>query len=189
MRLIVGLGNPGNEYATTRHNVGFLVVEEFGKQHRAGWSSDPLLNARLCSLEGGALRLLEPQTMMNNSGGAVAASQQRWGVSPQDMLIVCDDVNLPLGSLRLRPSGGAGGHHGLASCLERLGTEDVPRLRIGVGTEPLPKDLTEFVLSPFLGEERPIIHEAIAGAVSACELWATEGIQAAMNQVNPRTRT
>ena len=120
--------------------------------------------------------------MMNRSGAAVARDAQ--DVKPQDCLIVCDDVNLPLGTLRMRAQGGAGGHHGLASCLESFGTEDVPRLRVGVGSASLPKDLTEFVLSPFRNEERPVVEDMVARAVEACALWVQEGIATAMNQVN-----
>lgn len=122
--------------------------------------------------------------MMNTSGGTVRASQDSWNVQPHDMLIVCDDVNLPLGVLRLRPSGSDGGHHGLASCLEALGSQEVPRLRVGVGVEPLPKELTGFVLSPFTAQERPVLDGALARAVEACEAWATQGIEVAMNMSN-----
>lgn len=102
-----------------------------------------------------------------------------------DILIVCDDVNIPLGTLRLRASGGPGGHHGLESCLAQLGTQDVPRLRVGVGRAGMPNDLTEFVLSAFDRDERPRLDEALARAVEACEVWIDEGIHAAMNTANP----
>ena len=107
-------------------------------------------------------------------------------MQPSDILIVCDDVNIPLGTLRLRASGGAGGHHGLESCLEHLGTDAVARLRVGVGREPLPKDLTDFVLSAFDPEEQPVLAQALDRAVEACEMWDRKGIDAAMNQVNPK---
>ena len=126
------------------------------------------------------VQLLMPLTMMNESGEALRAIQ---GAS-QDLLIVCDDVNLPLGTIRLRLQGSAGGHHGLQSCLEALGTEEVPRLRIGVGTEKLPSDLHEFVLSKFHGTERPLITQALEQAGQACEVWIKEGIEVAMNRYN-----
>ena len=121
-----------------------------------------------------------PLVMMNESGDALRALN----VAPPELLIVCDDVNLPLGSIRLRAQGGAGGHHGLQSCLEALGTEQVARLRIGVGVEPLPNDLTEFVLEQFHSTERPRVREAVAQAAEACEAWARDGIEAAMNHYN-----
>jgi len=123
-----------------------------------------------------------PQLMMNNSGSALEPIQHT--MQPVDTLIVHDDVNLPVGTLRLRAGGSAGGHHGVASCLERLGTEDVPRLRLGVGTTPLPRDLAEFVLSTFDREERKSVDGMIARAVEACEHWCEAGIEATMNRVN-----
>lgn len=189
MKLIVGLGNPGRQYNATRHNVGFMVVERFSEKHRAGWTLDGTLNARCARLIEKAeepIQLVEPQTMMNDSGRTMQALQQRWNQQPQDLLIVCDDVNLPLGTLRLRDAGSAGGHHGLASCLDALGTEAVPRLRVGVGVERLPRDLTEFVLAEFRPEERPGLDQALDRAVEACEWWVREGIQAAMNHANPK---
>jgi len=188
MKLIVGLGNPGRQYETTRHNVGFMVVERFCNKHHTDQTFDRALNARCATfLEGEeSVQLVEPQTMMNDSGGTVKALHQRWSRPPQDLLIVCDDVNLPLGTLRLRDAGSDGGHHGLASCLQALGTEEVPRLRIGVGVEPLPRDLTEFVLAAFRPEERPGLDQALDRAVEACEWWVRDGIQAAMNHANPK---
>lgn len=184
MKLIVGLGNPGPEYEKTRHNVGFMVVERLCQRQKVDWTFDSRLNARCATV--GSVQLVEPQTMMNSSGGPVRASQQRWNLPPHEMLIVCDDVNLPLGALRLRPSGSDGGHHGLASCLEALGSQEVPRLRVGVGVEPLPKDLTEFVLSPFTAQESLVLDGALARAVEACEVWATQGVEVAMNMSNVR---
>jgi PTH1 family peptidyl-tRNA hydrolase len=121
-----------------------------------------------------------PLTMMNESGEALRGLDN----PVAQLLIVCDDVNLPLGVLRLRAKGGAGGHHGLLSCLEALRTDDVPRLRIGVGTEPLPRDLQDFVLQPFRGDERPVIRRAVEQAAEACEAWAAGGIEASMNRYN-----
>ena len=130
--------------------------------------------------------LVSPLTMMNESGVAVSRARRHWRVKPEDMLIVYDDVNLPLGVLRLRAEGGDGGHHGLASCLDALGTKALPRLRVGVGVEPLPKELTDFVLGAFRPEERPVLDQVLDAAVEACEWWVREGIQAAMNHANPK---
>lgn len=191
LKLIVGLGNPGHTYHGTRHNVGFaviqLLVERRGAalQQRIVHPADgrPAAVAGEYQLGGCTVRLMMPLTMMNESGEAL----QGVAASP-DLLIVCDDVNLPLGTLRLRPEGSAGGHHGLQSCLAALGTERVPRLRIGVGGASLPPDLHEFVLSRFERDEHPIIVQALAQAADACECWAQEGIDAAMNRYNkPQT--
>ena len=127
-----------------------------------------------------SVRLLMPLTMMNDSGDALRTVS----VDPVELLIICDDVNLPLGTIRLRPQGSAGGHHGLQSCLDALKTEQVPRLRVGIGVEPLPSDLEGFVLSPFRSEERSRITQAIEQAESACETWVTEGMERAMNRWN-----
>ena len=196
MKLIVGLGNVGSDYTDTRHNVGFMVVQRLAARHRVRWSRQ---GGALCGqwrLGATVMKLLLPQTMMNRSGEALAVRR----TDPGACLIVLDDVNLPLGTLRLRPHGGDGGHHGLASCIDVLGTDDVPRLRIGVGAQPtepapsslartcrarpLPKDLTEFVLSPFEQEERPVLDRAMGKAVDACEVWAREGMRGAMDRMS-----
>ena len=131
------------------------------------------------------VRLLMPLTMMNESGDAFHALE----APLQDALIICDDVNLPLGTIRMRPDGGSGGHHGLQSCLEAAKTEAVPRLRLGVGIEPLPEDLRDFVLSAFRPEERPLMKRMVEQAADACELWVKEGMAAAMNRCNKAVDT
>ena len=187
MKLIVGLGNPGHTYHDTRHNVGFAVIQHLAErrgvdiqEHFAGPDGRPAGVYGDYRHGTETVRLLMPLTMMNESGQAL----RKFEVAPQAFLIVCDDVNLPLGTLRLRPAGGAGGHHGLLSCLDTLGTDEVPRLRIGVGADPLPQDLTEFVLSPFRSDERPAIRRAVEQAADACETWAVEGVDIAMNRHN-----
>jgi len=191
VKIIVGLGNPGQTYRDTRHNAGCMVIQALADrrgikilQHLVSPADGrPAAVAGDYPLGGGTVRLMMPLTMMNESGEAL----QGVAASP-DLLIVCDDVNLPLGILRLRPEGSAGGHHGLQSCLDALGTERVPRLRIGVGGAPLPPDLHEFVLSRFERDEHPILAQALAQAADACECWAQEGIDAAMNRYNkPQT--
>ena len=189
MKVIVGLGNPGHTFHDTRHNLGFAVIDSLVQRHRVN------VDQRLVSTDGGrpaavygdfeldgqVVRLLMPLTMMNESGDAMRVLDLP---SRQDLLIVCDDVNLPLGRLRLRPEGSGGGHHGLTSCLEALGAETVPRLRIGVGTTPLPRDLEEFVLSRFTPQERPVIRDAVARAMAACEQWVRDGLEKAMSEYN-----
>ena len=188
MKLIVGLGNAGGRYDGTRHNVGMDVVRQLARRHRAAWTSHP---PRYVAADWrsphGLVRLLCPLTMMNASGDAVVDANT-WEMSPADVLLVCDDVNLPLGQLRLRPEGSDGGHHGIASCLQALGTMAIPRLRLGVGRQPLPKDLTDFVLSPFEAEERPLIDEAMHRAIGGCELWVSETMPVAMNRINAPTK-
>ena len=188
MKVIVGLGNPGHNYHDTRHNAGFLVIQLLAERHGA-----QILNRRVNPQDGRpagvsgeftqagqTVQLLMPLTMMNESGDALRGLE----ADVKDVLVVCDDVNLPLGTLRLRAEGGAGGHHGLQSCLEALGTDGVARLRLGVGTAELPKDLHDFVLSPVAPAERPVMKHMIAQAADACEAWVTEGVEMAMNRYN-----
>ena len=188
MNVIVGLGNPGQTYHETRHNAGFMVIQRLGERDHVEMRNRLVgPDGRPSGVSGEYLhetkpvRLLMPLTMMNESGEALRGLE----VARADVLIVCDDVNLPLGTLRMRPAGSAGGHHGLQSCLEVLGTEDVPRLRLGIGTqEPLPDDLRDFVLSPFRREERPVVQRMIEQAADACETWVTKGMDVAMTQYN-----
>ena len=188
MKVIVGLGNPGHTYHDTRHNMGFMVIQTLAERHHVSVRQsmvspvDRRPAAVFGDYEDGAerVRLLMPLTMMNESGEAMRVID----VPQPNLLIVCDDVNLPLGTIRLRLQGGAGGHHGLESCLAVLGTEEVPRLRIGVGVEPLPADLEDFVLSRFSSAERPLMKQAIEQAALACETWVTEGMEMAMNRYN-----
>lgn len=188
MKTIVGLGNPGQTYHGTRHNVGFALIQQLidrhgvKLQHRLVNPTDerPAAVYGDYAVGGESVRLMMPLTMMNESGEALSAT----AVDLQHLLVVCDDVNLPLGVIRVRPGGSSGGHHGLQSCLEVLKTEDLPRLRIGVGTPQMPRDLQEFVLSQFNREERPLIRQAIEQAADACEMWVTDGMAVAMNRYN-----
>ena len=187
MKVIVGLGNPGQTFSHTRHNVGFMVIQRLGERRHVavrttvrGRDGRPAAVSGDCDVDGQTVRLMMPLTMMNESGEAL----RRLELPREEPLIVCDDVNLPLGALRLRPQGSAGGHHGLISCLEALGTEEVPRLRLGVGSASMPADLRDFVLSPFGSAERPVVKRMLEQAADACETWVTKGIEAAMNEFN-----
>lgn len=189
MKLIAGLGN-GNVAegaCEARHDVGFMVIRQLARRWKTAWAFDHLRDEFVYGTRSAGqttVILLGPTTLMNRSGQALAAAVHEWRIALHELLIVHDDVNLPVGTVRLRPQGGDGGHHGLASCLDAVQTQQVPRLRVGVGSEPLPRDLTEFVLSPFRAEEGPTVTAAIAKAAGACEVWARAGIEAAMNQVN-----
>ena len=188
-RLILGLGNPGEEYRDTRHNVGFRVVEELARRRRL--AADRLecnsLVGRTGSGEGEVL-LVRPQTYMNRSGHAARCLVERYELDPAAVLVVYDEVNLPLGRLRLRRSGSPAGHRGLESILESLRTDEVPRLRLGVspgeGRPEGGEDLVEFVLSPFLPDEQEEAEAMIRRAADAAEAWLQEGIETAMARFN-----
>lgn len=194
MHLILGLGNPGEEYRATRHNVGFRVVEELARRWQV--SLDQLDCNALAgrtrageALEGERTVLLaKPQTYMNRSGYAARCFAERYGIDPAAVLVVYDEVNLPLGKLRLRRSGSPAGHRGLESVIENLRTAEVPRLRLGVAPEEgRPsggEELVEFVLSPFAPEELETVEEMVKRAADACETWVREGAEAAMGRFN-----
>ncbi len=185
LRVIVGLGNPGPRYDGTRHNVGFDVVRRLAEklglgEERTAWRSR-VWETRLGPTP---LHLLLPMAYMNRSGPAVRDATGSGGVPPRRVLVVCDDLNLPLAKIRLRRRGSPGGHKGLHSVAEALGTESFPRLRLGIG-EPGPEDLAEeFVLDGFEDDEREAIDPAMDTAVEAIETWVRLGIEAAMSRFN-----
>lgn len=183
-RMLVGLGNPGERYDETRHNLGFQVIAELAKRYRVELRQE---ECRSLFAVHGQLFLVQPQTFMNRSGHAVRCLRERHGLEPGDFLIIYDEIHLPLGKLRLRPHGSPAGHRGLESVLESLGTDQVPRLRLGIARqeEPRPGDeLVEHVLSPFATEERETVAEMILRAANACEAWVREGAEAAMQRFN-----
>jgi PTH1 family peptidyl-tRNA hydrolase len=188
MKLIVGLGNPGREYRDTRHNVGFLVIDELARRHGLSLSMAPsqVPDAFIAKRYGAQpLLVAKPLTFMNRSGDAVAALARYYDVVPEDLLIVVDEVALPFGKLRARARGSAGGHNGLKSIVERLGTEEFPRLRLGVGRGDARKDLADHVLSTFESGERAELDTFIARAADAAEMFAVDGIGRVMNTYNP----
>ena len=185
MKLVVGLGNPGRKYVDTRHNVGFDVVAELARRTGAGRTRlDFDADLVDVSLAGTKVLLAAPQTFMNRSGGSVLRLRDFYKLEHQDILIVCDDFNLPLGRLRLRGSGTAGGQKGLSDILQRLSTEDVPRLRIGIGLPPPGYDAADFVLSKFRREEQSEIELAIVRAADAVTEWVAQGLAPTMNKYN-----
>ena len=184
--LIVGLGNPGADYARTRHNAGFLVAEQLAARWQARWSYEKKFNARLASTQRQSRRVLlcEPQTYMNASGEAVAAVVAFYRVPAERLLVVVDDADLPLGELRLRPGGSSGGHHGLESVEQHLGTRDYARLRIGIGRQAGAREITGHVLGRFSSTEAALADKVLTVASDQAETWLEAGIQKAMNQFN-----
>ena len=188
MKLIVGLGNPGREYRETRHNVGFRVVDEIARRHRLTLALAPsqVPDAFIAKKYGPEpLLVAKPLTFMNRSGDAVAALSRYYDIAPADLLIVVDEVALPFGRLRARPRGSAGGHNGLKSVIDRLGTTEFSRLRLGVGRGDSRRDLADHVLSKFETDEEAVLEEFIARAADAAEMFAEEGIERVMNAYNP----
>ncbi len=186
MKLIVGLGNPGRRYRETRHNIGFAVADELARRGGVAFESAPAeaLLARARNLGPDGTLLLKPLTMMNASGFAVSEIARYFRIAFGDILVVADDVNLPLGRLRARPAGSAGGHNGLRSIIEQLGTTEFPRLRVGVGRGDPRRELADYVLGGFDTDERPVVIEAIERATDASELFVAEGIERVMNRFN-----
>lgn len=186
MKLIAGLGNPGDRYRGTRHNVGWEVLAELARRHAPGVRPESNFEAETvrCEIGGDAVLLVSPLTYMNLSGRSVAAVLRFHKLDPADALVVCDDLNLPPGRLRLRGKGSHGGQNGLRDVIEKLGTDEYPRLRVGVGRPPGKTDAAAYVLSRFADDERTEIDLAVQDAADACERWLADGLEAAMNQAN-----
>mgnify|MGYP001585540209 CR=1 FL=1 len=185
MKLVVGLGNPGRRYVETRHNVGFRVVAELARRQTLGVPRAKF-QGELWEARWGEVRclLLCPLTYMNLSGTSVLAARDFYQIEDADLLVVCDDFNLPLAKLRLRAKGSSGGQKGLEHTIRCLGTEQFPRLRIGIGP-PFPGwDVADFVLSKFTADEAPLIAVAILRAADAVETWARDGLENCMNNFN-----
>jgi PTH1 family peptidyl-tRNA hydrolase len=183
VKLVVGLGNPGPKYRDTRHNVGFWVVDELATRWRLADAWRERDDALVVKQPGGSV-LIKPLTFMNLSGFAVSKLRQFFQVEPADVLVIVDEVALPLGRLRARARGSAGGHNGLKSIIEQLGTSEFPRLRIGVGRGDARRDLADHVLSKFDPDERDVIQAATLRAADAAEMFLSEGIGRVMNTFN-----
>ena len=189
MIIIVGLGNPEPSYNLTRHNVGFMLIDRLSQEHgikckKAGFSS---IWGRGV-IAGEDVVLAKPQTYMNLSGGAVSALKSHFGASVEEILVVCDDCELPPGRIRVRKSGGSGTHNGLKNVIGTLGSRDFPRMRLGIGSAPGRMDLSDYVLSPFSREERKegaLLDEMLSRAAEAVEAIITRDIDYAMNTFNP----
>jgi len=188
VKLVVGLGNPGTRYADSRHNIGFRVVDELARRWsvavaRYDRQFEGLLGQ--AQVGGQTVLLLKPATFMNLSGKCVGAVWRFYKLANEDVLVVYDDMDLPIGQLRLRPGGSAGGHKGMADIIRHFGSEEIPRLRIGIGRAPA-TTAVEYVLSRFDEAERPIVQAAVSRGADAVECWLTHGLQAAMNDFNRR---
>jgi PTH1 family peptidyl-tRNA hydrolase len=189
-QLVVGLGNPEPKYEKTRHNIGFEVIDTLARRAGVAWSENRRFQALFGEGRGPAgskLRLLKPLTYMNRSGQAIRAAIDWYKLPSKSVLVVYDDMDLPIGRLRLRLSGSAGGHNGMKSAIAHLGTQDFPRLRIGIGQSGEDKDTVSHVLGKFSPQEAPLVSEVLQLATDAIELSFKEGVQKAMSLYNSRT--
>ena len=188
MRLIVGLGNPGTKYQYTRHNFGYLIVEELASRLDARFKKDHTVNGLAAKAVVGQQEviLLLPSTFMNLSGLAVEQMVTRKKIALSNILVVCDDCDLDFGSLRLRAKGSAGGHNGLKSIIAQLKTQEFARLRLGIGRPHRPEDKTDFVLREFTAQEKAKLPDVIQMGVECCQVWLTHNLSKAMSEFNKR---
>ena len=186
MFLIVGLGNPGAEYAKTRHNAGFLLVQKLAERWKANWTLEKKFNARVARADRseGRVLLSEPQTFMNSSGESVGPLMNFFRVPLNRLLVAVDDADIPFGEIRLRPGGSSGGHHGLESIEQHIGTREFARLRIGIGRKDGAREITDYVLGRFSAAETELAEKVLSAAADQTEVWLKAGIQKAMSQFN-----
>lgn len=186
LHLIVGLGNPGAEYAKTRHNAGFLLVEKLAARWKSDWANERKFRARIAKAghNGKRLLLCEPQTFMNLSGETVGVVKNFYQVRPMDLMVVVDDADLPLGTIRLRPDGSSGGHHGLESVEQHLASRGFARLKIGIGRKDGAREITDHVLGKFDSAESELLEKVLDRAAQQVETWLDAGIEKAMSQFN-----
>ena len=184
--LIIGLGNPGPEYENTRHNVGFRCVESLATKYGLSWNKKKQSKAKIAdgSIAGHRVILVKPQTYMNLSGSSVQGLSLFYKIPSDRILVIFDDMDIPLGTLRIRSKGGSGGHRGMADIVQKLGTQEIARIRFGIGRPPLRMDPAAYVLQPFRGDDVRLVNAATDAASAAIEAWITDGINYAMNQFN-----
>ncbi len=187
-RLIVGIGNPGTQYAWTRHNMGFLLLHALASQYEGRFRKAPGIEGHILGLNAAGLNiyLLKPLTYVNHSGIAVKACLEKFDLDPSELLVVCDDLNLPFGQMRVRPNGSAGGHNGLKSIIEALDTQAFARLRLGINKVRQREAVVGHVLSEFTEAEKTKLSTILKRAVDCCQVWLNEGINKAMEQFNQR---
>ncbi len=184
MKIVIGLGNPGNKYTKTRHNIGFTVIDKFIKSCNVGFTKnyrDSVISK--CIIEGEEILFVKPQLFMNLSGGPTKRIIEKYNCSLSEILVILDDINLPLGKIRIREEGSSGGHNGLKSISNHLKTTCFPRLRIGIGNS-LPENTKDFVLSRFTKEENDVIQESLDKACKAINYWVTTDINNCMSLIN-----
>lgn len=185
--MIIGLGNPGRKFREDRHNIGFMVLDRFSKKVGESFSKvkfDALLTK--VSYKGEKLYLAKPQVYMNNSGSSVAQLKRYYRIPNTNFLVIYDDLDLPLGYLRLRPQGGSGGHNGMMSIINQLGFQDFPRMRLGIGRPPGKMEPAAYVLQAFSEEDNPLVDIVLNRAVECVETFISEGLECAMNRFNVR---
>lgn len=190
MKLIVGLGNPGRDYAGTRHNIGFGVIARISDQYNIPLSSKE--HKAVCGkgfIGGEKVIIAQPQTYMNLSGESVRSIADYYKIEPEDIIIAFDDIDLEVGQLRVRRKGSAGGHNGIKSIIQHLGTNEFPRVKVGVGAKPEGGDLVRHVLGRFSREDEKAMGEVLDLAVKAVEMIVTEGVDAAMNRYNAKRKS
>ena len=185
MRVIIGLGNPGMKYAGTRHNIGFDTVTALADKYNIKINNKKFNGLIGDGFIGGEkVLLVQPQTYMNLSGECVGQIADFFKIEPENLIVICDDINLDTGRLRIRAKGSAGGHNGLKNIIAHLGTEAFPRIRVGVGEKTEGWDLADYVLARFSKDDEPVMREAIKNAVGAVETWISDDIGTAMNRFN-----
>jgi len=189
--LIVGLGNPGAEYANTRHNAGYALAGKLAARWKAGWRNERKFRARVARAERDGKRVLlcQPQTFMNASGEAVRTLVDYYQLPLENVLAAVDDADLPLGEIRLRPGGSSGGHHGLESIRQHLDTMAFARLRLGIGRKDGAREITDYVLDRFAEPEAALMEKVLSRAADQAECWLDEGIETAMNRFNGSVET
>lgn len=188
MKMIVGLGNPGKQYETTRHNVGFMAIDQVASDHQLNWSLDTKFQAKVATaiINGEKVVFVKPMTYMNESGQAVEAIRHYYKVDPADILILYDDLDLPIGKLRLRQSGSAGGHNGIKSIIAQLGKQNFKRLRIGID-RPKQQSVVDYVLGKVTDDEKEKLDAAFTRAQEAVEKWIQQDdFNKVMNQFNQK---
>ena len=189
MKMIAGLGNPGAEYARTKHNVGFMLVDALAERLNApAWKEDFFSSVTEVRIGGEKVFLVKPLTYMNNSGEAIGPMLSYYKMTADDLTVVHDDMDIPAGMVRIRKKGSSGGHNGIKSIIAHVGGEDFARVRIGIGRPPAGWTVINHVLVPFAAEDVPKIREAIGYLLPAVECIVTDGVELAMNRYNPHKK-